>query len=216
MANHYKTLRVKKKATQKEIKVSYRDLAREFHPDKNQGDKESEEEFKKISNAYEVLSDPVRRAEYDRTGSDTTDLELHRKAEGLLQQIFQLVVSQKSLAMIQKTDMIKAVSDQLDLGMSELQKNIDTSRKSRNMIGKILKRVKHKNKMNPVSVMLRHEIEKHSETIAKSKLEMKVGKLAIKMWKEYGFDYEQEVRVNYRVGYGLSLGSQTVNFTGAM
>lgn len=210
MANHYKTLRVKKKATQQEIKDAYRDLARELHPDKKDG---NTEKFKFVSNAYEVLIDPVRRAEYDRTGSDVTEAEFLRKASGLLQQIFLLLVSQRGLAKVEQTDMITVMNEQLDLGMGKLQKNIDTARKSRAKIGKILKRVKHKNKMNPISVMLRHEIEKHTETITKLKMEMKVGKLAIKMWKEYDFDYDQATMKAANSYYGLNVGS-TVTFTG--
>ena len=211
MANHYKTLRVKKKATQQEIKDSYRDLARELHPDKKDG---NAEKFKELASAYEILNDPERRKFYDLTGSDVTEAEFDRKAGGLLQQIFQLIVSQNGLAKIESIDMITVINEQLSLGMKELEKNIDTARKSRVAIGKILKRVKHKNKMNPVSVMLKHEIEKHTETITKSKQEMKVGKLAINMWKEYGFDYNQQMNVNYRMGYGMGIMNNSVTFTG--
>lgn len=204
MADYYKTLRVKKNATQQEIKDSYRDLAKEFHPDKQNG---NEKKFKELSNAYEVLGDEKRRKLYDATGSDVTEAEMGRKAGGLLQQMFQLVVSQKGLKKIQETDVIKNMTEQLALGMSELDKNIEVARKSRKEIGKVLKRLKHPNKMNPISVMLKHEIQKHTETITKSKHEKDVGKLAGKLLKEYGFDFEQKVKVNYRAGYGMNLGT---------
>ncbi|MBU0484886.1 MAG: DnaJ domain-containing protein [Proteobacteria bacterium] len=68
--DYYKVLGVEKTATAAEIKKAYRKLALKFHPDKNKGDKESEEKFKEISEAYAVLSDPEKRKQYDTYGSD--------------------------------------------------------------------------------------------------------------------------------------------------
>jgi molecular chaperone DnaJ len=64
----YKTLGVAKKASQEEIKKAYRTLARKYHPDRNPGDSEAEDRFKEISAAYDVLSDPEKRKEYDEGG----------------------------------------------------------------------------------------------------------------------------------------------------
>jgi molecular chaperone DnaJ len=67
--DYYKALGVSKGASADEIKKSYRKLARKYHPDANKGDASSEERFKEISEAYNVLSDPKRRAEYDEARS---------------------------------------------------------------------------------------------------------------------------------------------------
>lgn len=67
--DYYKILGVKKKATAAEIKKAYRKLARKYHPDVNMGDSSVEEKFKKISEAYEVLSDPEKRRNYDQFGT---------------------------------------------------------------------------------------------------------------------------------------------------
>ena len=65
----YKVLGVDKKAAADEIKKQYRALARDLHPDKTKGDAAKEEKFKAVSEAYEILSDPKKRAEYDEARS---------------------------------------------------------------------------------------------------------------------------------------------------
>lgn len=69
--DYYSILEVEKDANDETIKKAYRKKAMQYHPDKNPGDKKSEDMFKKVSEAYEVLSDPNKRSNYDRGGSDT-------------------------------------------------------------------------------------------------------------------------------------------------
>jgi curved DNA-binding protein len=68
--DYYKLLGVDKSATDSEIKKAYRKLAMKYHPDHTKGDKGAEEKFKKISEAYAVLSDKEKRREYDTFGSE--------------------------------------------------------------------------------------------------------------------------------------------------
>ena len=68
MASHYDVLGVSKNATDKEIRQAYRRLARKHHPDLNAGDKDAEAKFKRINEAYEVLSDSETRTKYNRYG----------------------------------------------------------------------------------------------------------------------------------------------------
>lgn len=67
--NYYQILGVQKNASLEEIKKAYRNLARKYHPDANPNNKQAEEKFKEINEAYEVLSDPEKRAKYDNLGS---------------------------------------------------------------------------------------------------------------------------------------------------
>ncbi len=67
--DYYTILGIKKDATEEEIKSAFRKLANKYHPDKNQGNKEAEDKFKEINEAYQTLSDKNKRAQYDRFGS---------------------------------------------------------------------------------------------------------------------------------------------------
>jgi len=68
--DHYEVLGVSKNATPDEISKAYRKLARQHHPDRNPGDKQAEARFKEIQNAYDVLTDPKKKAMYDQFGTD--------------------------------------------------------------------------------------------------------------------------------------------------
>jgi len=70
MKDYYKTLGVDKNSTPEDIKKAYRQLALKYHPDRNKGDKEAEEKFKEINEAYAVLSDPEKKRQYDMFGAE--------------------------------------------------------------------------------------------------------------------------------------------------
>lgn len=67
--DYYEVLGIKKDSSPQDIKKAYRKLAMKYHPDRNKGDKEAEEKFKKISEAYAVLSDAEKRKQYDTFGA---------------------------------------------------------------------------------------------------------------------------------------------------
>jgi curved DNA-binding protein len=68
--DYYKILGVERSASEDDIRKAYRKLAMQYHPDRNPNDKQAEERFKEINEAYQVLSDSQKRAHYDRLGSD--------------------------------------------------------------------------------------------------------------------------------------------------
>src|SRR5581483_4412193 len=66
--DYYKVLGVGKNASEDEIKKAYRKLARQYHPDRNPGDKQAETRFKEVQDAYDVLGDKNKREQFDRFG----------------------------------------------------------------------------------------------------------------------------------------------------
>ena len=71
--DYYEVLGIARDASDKEMKKAYRRMAMKFHPDRNPGDKESEEKFKEVNEAFEMLSDPQKRAAYDQYGHAGVD-----------------------------------------------------------------------------------------------------------------------------------------------
>src|SRR6516225_7865408 len=66
--DYYEVLGVARNASEGDIKKAYRKLARQYHPDRNPGDKQAEARFKEVQEAYDVLNDKTKRAQYDRFG----------------------------------------------------------------------------------------------------------------------------------------------------
>ena len=80
--DYYEVLGLQKGASDDEIKKAFRKLAMKYHPDKNPGDKEAEEKFKEINEAYAVLSDPEQKSKYDRYGHAGVDPNAFQGFEG--------------------------------------------------------------------------------------------------------------------------------------
>jgi len=78
--DYYRVLGINRNATEREVKQAYRKLARQYHPDVNPGDKSTEEKFKQINEAYEVLSDKDKRQKYDKYGDQWQYAEQFEKA----------------------------------------------------------------------------------------------------------------------------------------
>jgi len=83
--DYYAILGVARDASEKEIKSAYRKLARQYHPDINPGDKNAEATFKKINEAYEVLSDKEKRRKYDQYGDQWQYAEQFAQAKSQAQ-----------------------------------------------------------------------------------------------------------------------------------
>ncbi|MBT5633529.1 MAG: J domain-containing protein, partial [Nitrospina sp.] len=92
--DYYSILKVSQNSSQEEIKKSFRNLALELHPDHNPDDPESEEKFKEVTEAYGVLSDPLKKNEYDRfradyhAGRTTGSSNFHYSQEDIFSSMF--------------------------------------------------------------------------------------------------------------------------------
>src|SRR5260370_36161547 len=73
--DYYEVLGVSREVNAQDLKSAYRRVALQYHPDRNPGNREAEEKFKEASEAYEVLSDPEKRAPYDRFGHSQSPFE---------------------------------------------------------------------------------------------------------------------------------------------
>jgi len=99
MKTHYETLGVASDASLDEIKSAYRKLAVKYHPDKNKGDSEKENKFKEISNAYDVLKDPIKKRKYDeflKYGGGTKNFNKRNFAKGNPEDIFSFFRQQRT------------------------------------------------------------------------------------------------------------------------
>jgi len=86
--NHYQTLGISSKAGLKEIKIAFKRLAFQYHPDKNDGDKGAEEKFKEINEAYKTLSNATLRKEYDNKMKSSTKVNYVYHEGGFYRSIY--------------------------------------------------------------------------------------------------------------------------------
>jgi molecular chaperone DnaJ len=133
----YETLAIERSAKTEDIKKAYRKLALRYHPDKNQGDKEAEQKFKEITAAYEILSDPQKRASYDQMGHSAfrqggfSEGGFNGAAGGDFSSIFEDLFSQfMGGSRSQRTDGAqrgKEIYFQLSMTLEEAFKGLETS-----------------------------------------------------------------------------------------
>jgi curved DNA-binding protein CbpA len=207
--NPYEVLEVHKADTIETIKQQYRKLSKKYHPDKEGGDKEK---FAELASAWEILKDPKRRKAFDHFGILKTGAEIKKKAEALLQQVFQTLVAQSGLARILQTDVVQSMNDLLDKGIGELDRKHAEAESNVVAINKVLDKFTFKNENNPIREMLQSDIKKHEGIVTQVNGEREIAKHTYRLLKDYKFDPDSGFVATHSMNYGG--GSFAVNFSG--
>ncbi len=184
----YEILEVSKKATQQQIKKSYREKANIYHPDKG-GNKDT---FVKIQIAYRVLSDKKKRKQYDETGT-WSDKELFSETERAIQilaELYETIIVKADIN--EHTDLKKMIIEALKNNATKIEDNINKRETKitylKNLLGKLPNKNKHKESL--FDKVTRNTILKLENVIKPAKQELKIIKIAIAEMKQYDSVFE--------------------------
>lgn len=124
--SHYDTLGVAKDASPEDIKAAYRRLAQRYHPDKNHGEAAAGAAamFLDVQKAYEVLSDPERRAQYDATGSDARQQTLAEEAKAMLLTMFDRALAADGDAVANVAAQLREAKSTMHAERADLQRAV--------------------------------------------------------------------------------------------
>lgn len=196
----YDLLGIEPGATAEEIKRAYKRRAKELHPDKTGGDPDKENLFKQVKNAYETLIDPVRRAQYDETGSGpATPIEI--EATGILSSLFAGMIDQIATESITRLPHSagKTVQEMVD----GAKKNIDENHKGILNCAKVIEKLEEirpkvefdgKGK-NLFTAVLDQKIELIKDQRKGKEHNIQVNEEILKMLKHYKDVMEEEEKV---------------------
>ena len=178
--NPYTELDVSITASTEEIKQRYRTLAQMHHPDKG-GD---EEMFKRIKLAYEILSDPVRRKQYDITGETTTTNAKDEAISNIIQIILHVVPSFNA----DEEDLIKIAEDETRAMLDMVNKDIVSTESQIKNFEKVLKKLRIKNNSENVleSIILK-QIQIRKKDLLTFHRNVKVCMLMLEILKDYEY-----------------------------
>lgn len=189
--NYYNLLDVGKAATQAEIKKAYRKKAHRLHPDKNGGDKEMEKEFILVQEAYEVLKDPEKRADYDQYGRREPGVKTTREGaiDSLVRLFTHTIDNSRSL---ETCDIKKAMCRNINANMVNIASQKVEQENKKIQYLKVVGRVKSK---SPVYVnSINEKILTIDLTVKSIEGAMEVNEMMLEMLEadfEYLFDEER-------------------------
>ena len=184
--NPYDELGLSSDATDEEIKQKYRELAHEHHPDKG-GD---EEIFKRIKAAYEILSDPIRRKEYDITGS--ADVTIRNDAiENIKRMIAQIVPN------IKDTDnLIDILNNEIINAKNSVDADIQNCKRSLAHLQHVNLKINVKNdRQNLLSDALQMQIDQRNTDIDTFKRRIEICNLMLEILKDYEYGFIERVSI---------------------
>ena len=167
----YKILNIDKNASKKQIKDTFRKMAKKYHPDKNSGSVVNNDKFMAISDAYSILKDDQKREEYDRTGNvKYKDEKTNPLAK--IAQIFLALLDNKNIN-INKINIIKHIKDALKKEKVSFEKFSKEAVKYRDSMNKIIYRIEKPKGAAPLFIniledridMINRDIEKKKQGI---------------------------------------------------
>ena len=210
MTDPYKILRVKRNATLEEIQARYRKLVHSHHPDKNPGNASAEARFKEIQAAWDLLSDPERRARFDATGDASErrdeDREAHEVLANLALNALQAYVGRLSMGQI---DLVAEMHGSLENARNNLQNNIANVKRAKKDLEDAAQRFVRIDgeSENILAGVARSEAEKAGQQLAQLELALAFNGRAILLLKKYGYKIDN--------GFGFGRGA-TVNIPTSM
>ena len=178
--NPYTELDVSITASTEEIKQRYRTLAQMHHPDKG-GD---EETFKRIKLAYEILSDPVRRKQYDITGETTTTNAKDEAISNIIQIILHIVPSFNA----DEEDLIKIAESEANAMLEMVKNDILNTEMQIQRFEKVLKKLRIKTDgENILNTFITHQIQQRKQELQNFQRRIKVCNLMLEILKDYEY-----------------------------
>lgn len=198
VTDHYETLGVPRNADAATIKRAYRRRSKEAHPDRPGGDARA---MVAVNRAYDTLSDPEKRARYDRHGEDRPPPpSLEQMARTVIMQVFMQNLDQVD----DYTDLIKIVREQIQNNKREIPGVIEQGKQKVLKLKRTRKRLKYRGKDgdhgNFIDELLRQQIALLEEQVAKVKERIAVGEKALELLAQ--FEYEAEQRPMAPTGGG--------------
>jgi len=192
--NPYEVLGVQKTATKKEITRAYRARAQACHPDHHPNDPQAASTFKALSEAYEVLSDEIRRKLYDETGAThVTDHE--REAQKLMAGILLQITDKltEGGSNIESINLMEVLRNSLRGSEESLKKQLRELTRARDNILKVVKRLKRKkvHEENILAKMVQVPLPEIEEGINQLENQLKVVAIAQHETAEYEYQYEK-------------------------
>ena len=178
--NPYTELDVSVTASTEEIKQRYRTLAQMHHPDKG-GD---EELFKRIKLAYEILSDPIRRKQYDLTGETTTTNTKDEAIANIVQILLHVVPSFN----VDEDDLIKIAEAETRTMLDLVDKDIGVTERYIANLEKVSKKLRIKTDgENILNTFIKHQIQQRKQELLNFQRRVKVCNLMLEILKDYEY-----------------------------
>ena len=186
--DYYKILGIKKTATLKEIKSAYRELAKEYHPDTcdaNAG--ENAKEFEAIVDAYTILRDTEKRADYDKNGFYSSDINSTRvKALGKVAQLFDSMLNSVPLDSLLYVDIMGKIKEECSNIEYRLIENETDLEKQTEALSKFLDRILFSGKSdNILKTLVEDRLKRLREIKLKVAAEFDIHKEVLKLLKDY-------------------------------